>query len=276
MHRILTEAQIQPQKVCYYLEKRDSQFETKMKAVLLAYRQAMLAPATAPPPLAKTAEPSRSVPGRVFAKNHSATESLRLRLRPGSSVQRCARVPDNGRGPRNACVTRHSARVSVPKLPGRPFILGVSGAGLRGRASRTRMGNHEHVASRQGTCCAPRRRCLRETRVRCASCGFSTASAVRSIFGSGRKSRWRARPAVRSAGVSGETLDTVRIGPGCAEIRGTPPTSSIGRIGRALKETDHDSNGHRRDASDHCIPKERYARAEADPQCDRESSDPTD
>ena len=47
MHRILTEAQIQPQKVryYYYLERRDSQSETKMKAVLLAYRQAMLAPA---------------------------------------------------------------------------------------------------------------------------------------------------------------------------------------------------------------------------------------
>ena len=45
VQRILTKAQIQPQKIRYYLERRDPQFETKMKAVLLVYRQVMLAPA---------------------------------------------------------------------------------------------------------------------------------------------------------------------------------------------------------------------------------------
>lgn len=43
VHRILTEAQIQPQKIRYYMERRDPQFEIKMKEVLLVYREVHLA-----------------------------------------------------------------------------------------------------------------------------------------------------------------------------------------------------------------------------------------
>ena len=46
VHRILTEADIQPQKIRYYLERRDPEFEVKMKEVLLVYREVFLAPAT--------------------------------------------------------------------------------------------------------------------------------------------------------------------------------------------------------------------------------------
>jgi transposase len=43
VHRILTEAKIQPQKIRYYLERRDPEFEAKMKEVLLVYREVSLA-----------------------------------------------------------------------------------------------------------------------------------------------------------------------------------------------------------------------------------------
>lgn len=43
VHRILSEAQIQPQKIRYYLERRDPAFEAKMKEVLLVYREVFLA-----------------------------------------------------------------------------------------------------------------------------------------------------------------------------------------------------------------------------------------
>lgn len=46
VHRILTEAEIQPQKVRYYMERRDPEFEAKMKEVLLVYREVSLAAAT--------------------------------------------------------------------------------------------------------------------------------------------------------------------------------------------------------------------------------------
>jgi hypothetical protein len=42
VQRILDEQPLQPHKVRYYLERRDPEFETKMKEVLLVYREAML------------------------------------------------------------------------------------------------------------------------------------------------------------------------------------------------------------------------------------------
>lgn len=45
VHRILTAADIQPQKIRYYLERRDPEFEVKMKEVLLVYREVFLAAA---------------------------------------------------------------------------------------------------------------------------------------------------------------------------------------------------------------------------------------
>jgi transposase len=45
VHRILSEADIQPQKIRYYLERRDPEFEAKMKEVLLVYREVFLAAA---------------------------------------------------------------------------------------------------------------------------------------------------------------------------------------------------------------------------------------
>jgi transposase len=43
VHRILTEAEIQPQRIHYYMERRDPEFEAKMKEVLLVYREVFLA-----------------------------------------------------------------------------------------------------------------------------------------------------------------------------------------------------------------------------------------
>ncbi len=45
VQRILTGAEIQPHKIRYYLERRDPEFETKMREVLLVYREVSLAPA---------------------------------------------------------------------------------------------------------------------------------------------------------------------------------------------------------------------------------------
>jgi transposase len=42
VHRILTAAELQPQKIRYYLERRDPEFETKMREVLLVYREVFL------------------------------------------------------------------------------------------------------------------------------------------------------------------------------------------------------------------------------------------
>jgi len=42
VQRILTEQGLQPHKVKYYLERRDPEFETKMKEVLLVYQEVML------------------------------------------------------------------------------------------------------------------------------------------------------------------------------------------------------------------------------------------
>jgi len=42
VQRILDEQPLQPHKVRYYLERRDPEFETKMKEVLLVYREVML------------------------------------------------------------------------------------------------------------------------------------------------------------------------------------------------------------------------------------------
>jgi len=44
VQRILEEARLQPQKVRYYLERRDPEFETKMNEVLLVYREVAMAP----------------------------------------------------------------------------------------------------------------------------------------------------------------------------------------------------------------------------------------
>ena len=44
IHRILTEAQIQPHKIRYYMERHDPDFEAKMKEVLLVYREISTAP----------------------------------------------------------------------------------------------------------------------------------------------------------------------------------------------------------------------------------------
>lgn len=44
IQRILAEAELQPQKVRYYLERRDPEFEAKMKEVLLVYREVATAP----------------------------------------------------------------------------------------------------------------------------------------------------------------------------------------------------------------------------------------
>lgn len=46
VHRILTEADIQPQKIRYYMERRDPEFEAKMREVLLVYREVSLAAVT--------------------------------------------------------------------------------------------------------------------------------------------------------------------------------------------------------------------------------------
>jgi transposase len=42
VQRILDEQHLQPHKVTYYLERRDTEFESKMKEVLLVYREVML------------------------------------------------------------------------------------------------------------------------------------------------------------------------------------------------------------------------------------------
>jgi transposase len=42
VQRILAEQQLQPHKVKYYLERRDPEFEVKMKEVLLVYKEVML------------------------------------------------------------------------------------------------------------------------------------------------------------------------------------------------------------------------------------------
>ena len=42
VQRILDEQHLQPHKVRYYLERRDTQFELKMQEVLMVYREAML------------------------------------------------------------------------------------------------------------------------------------------------------------------------------------------------------------------------------------------
>jgi transposase len=52
IQRILTEQELQPHRVRYYMERRDPEFETKMKEVLLVYREV----ATAPVGGLKTAE----------------------------------------------------------------------------------------------------------------------------------------------------------------------------------------------------------------------------
>jgi transposase len=39
VHQILSDAEIKPHKIRYYLEKRDEEFETKMKEVLVVYKQ---------------------------------------------------------------------------------------------------------------------------------------------------------------------------------------------------------------------------------------------
>ena len=46
VQRILAEEELQPQKVRYYLERRDPEFEAKMKEVLLVYREVATAPIT--------------------------------------------------------------------------------------------------------------------------------------------------------------------------------------------------------------------------------------
>jgi transposase len=46
VQRILAEEELQPQKVRYYLERRDPEFEAKMKEVLLVYREVATAPVT--------------------------------------------------------------------------------------------------------------------------------------------------------------------------------------------------------------------------------------
>ena len=50
VQRILDEQHLQPHKVKYYLERRDPEFELKMKEVLLVYREVMLQNQAPPPP----------------------------------------------------------------------------------------------------------------------------------------------------------------------------------------------------------------------------------
>ena len=45
VQRILTGAEVQPHKIRYYLERRDPEFESKMREVLLVYREVILSPA---------------------------------------------------------------------------------------------------------------------------------------------------------------------------------------------------------------------------------------
>ena len=45
MQRILSEAEIRPDKIRYYLERRDPDFISKMKKVLVIYRKVALAAA---------------------------------------------------------------------------------------------------------------------------------------------------------------------------------------------------------------------------------------
>ena len=42
VHRILTQQALRPDKVTYYLERRDPAFEAKMREVLLVYQEVML------------------------------------------------------------------------------------------------------------------------------------------------------------------------------------------------------------------------------------------
>ena len=64
MSKPLSHEQIKPQKIRYYLERRDEEFEQKMAEVLCVYRQAQVLKKAAPEDLQYLYYPTRNTFGR--------------------------------------------------------------------------------------------------------------------------------------------------------------------------------------------------------------------